>query len=167
MAESSEAAAWRDWLGQHGSALVLFARQWSASAADAEDAVQGGFLKFWRTRERACDQVAWLYACVRSTARDLGRGNRRRVQREQRVSRPDEPAFDYSLHRAERESQIAAALARLPAEQREVVVMRIWGGLTFAQIGETLGVPINTAASRYRHALLHLEARLSPEMAHD
>ncbi len=164
---TSEAAGWREWLERHAAALVLFARQWSASAADAEDAVQSGFLKFWKTRSRARDEVAYLYACVRGAAMDLGRGDRRRTVREQKAACTDEPAFEYSLERAEREAQIAAALDQLPAEQREVVVMRIWGGLTFAQIGESLGVPLTTAASRYRHALARLEAELSQEMMHE
>jgi RNA polymerase sigma-70 factor (ECF subfamily) len=45
------------------------------------------------------------------------------------------------------------ALEELPEEQREVVVMKLWGGLTFAEIGEAVGVPANTAATRYRYAL--------------
>lgn len=164
---SREAASWREWLERHAAALVLFARQWSASAADAEDAVQSGFLRFWKTRGRARDEVAYLYACIRSAALDLGRGERRRTGREQNVTRVDEPAFDYTAQRAERESQIAAALEQLPADQREVVVMHIWGGLTFAQIGAALGVPLNTAASRYRQALSRLELELSQEVTHE
>ena len=58
-------------------------------------------------------------------------------------------------------AMIEAALNQLPGDQREVVVMKIWGGLTFAQIGEALGVPLNTAASRYRYALVRLEADLA------
>jgi len=45
--------------------------------------------------------------------------------------------------------------------------MKIWGGLTFAQIAEALGVPLNTAASRYRYALQRLEAELSEEKARE
>lgn len=167
VAVSNAAADWRDWLERHGAALVLFARQWSASAADAEDAVQNGFLKFWKTRTRARDEVAYLYCCVRSAAMDAGRGERRRAVRESSASRPEPPAFEYALEQAERQAQIAAALDQLPADQREVVVMRIWGGLTFAQIGESLGVPLHTAASRYRYALSRLEVELSQEMTHE
>jgi len=45
------------------------------------------------------------------------------------------------------------ALNRLPANQRAVVTLKIWGGLTFAEIGAALDIPPNTAASRYRYAL--------------
>jgi RNA polymerase sigma-70 factor (ECF subfamily) len=147
--------------------MVLFARQWSATQADAEDAAQNGFLKFWRTRARAKDELAYLYACVRSAAMDLGRGDRRRNAREVNAAKADESAFEPSLERSERQAAIEAALNQLPGDQREVVVMKIWGGLTFAQIAEALGVPLNTAASRYRYAIAKLETELSEETARE
>ncbi len=52
------------------------------------------------------------------------------------------------------------ALTRLPREQRQVVVMKIWGGLTFEEIGASLDIPPNTAASRYRYALDALRSSL-------
>jgi RNA polymerase sigma-70 factor, ECF subfamily len=156
-----DAERWRELWERHGAALVLFARQWTSSRGDAEDAMQDGFVKFWQTRSRARDEVAYLYACVRGAAMDLDRGRRRRVAREQRFARAEESAFEISVERAEREAMVENALNQLPGDQREVVVMKIWGGLTFAQIGEALGVPLNTAASRYRYALARLEADLS------
>ena len=53
------------------------------------------------------------------------------------------------------------ALAGLPVEQREVVVLKIYEGFTFAQIGELTEVSPNTAASRYRYALAKLEEKLA------
>lgn len=50
-------------------------------------------------------------------------------------------------------AQIAAAVATLPPEQRAVVHLKIWEGLTFREIGTTLRIPTHTAASRYRYAL--------------
>ena len=164
---ANEAERWRHWLERHGPALVLFARQWSASQADAEDAAQNGFLKFWKTRSRARDEVAYLYACVRGAAMDIGRGDRRRDQREVTAARSEISAFEPTIERAERQASVEAALGQLPGDQREVVVMKIWGGLTFAQIAEALGVPLNTAASRYRYALQRLEAELSEEKARE
>ena len=163
-----EANQWRLWLERHGAALILFARQWSASPADAEDAMQTGFLKFWRTRHRARDEVAYLYTCVRGAAMDLGRSQRRRTIRESAHTAPDPSPFaEPPVERAERNAAIEAALADLPADQREVVVMRLWGGLTSAQIGQALHIPLPTAASRYRYALQRLETDLSKEVDHD
>lgn len=167
MSSIDEANRWRIWLERHGAALVLYARQWSASAADAEDAMQAGFLKFWRTRHRAKDEVAYLYACVRGAAMDQSRSQRRRIVRESNLTTPESSPFEPALEQAERNAAIEAALADLPADQREIVVMRLWGGLTFAQIGQALDIPFPTAASRYRYALQRLETDLSKEVDHD
>jgi RNA polymerase sigma-70 factor (ECF subfamily) len=66
---------------------------------------------------------------------------------------PDVTAFRESLSRA---------LAELPAEQRSVVHLKLWEHLTFEQIAETLDIPPNTAASRYRYGLDKLRDRLRP-----
>jgi RNA polymerase sigma-70 factor (ECF subfamily) len=66
---------------------------------------------------------------------------------------PDENAFRQSL---------AAALGELPPEQRAVVHLKLWEGLTFEAIAELLELPPNTAASRYRYGLDKLRERLRP-----
>jgi len=164
---ANDADRWRELLRRHGPALLLFARQWSATQADAEDAVQSGFVVFWRTCTKARDEMAYLYACVRTAAMDIGRGQRRRDRRQRAAARPEESAFEFMAERAERQARIESALNQLPADQREVVVMKIWGQLTFAQIGEVQSVPMHTAASRYRLALLRLAADLAEEMSYD
>lgn len=161
------AQEWRVWLERHGAALLLFAAQWSSTRSDAEDAMQTGFLRFWQTREKARDEVAYLYTCVRGAAIDLGRGQRRRQVRETAASLPEPSSFDIPSERFERESAIEAALRELPADQREVIVMKIWGDLTFAQIAQALDIPLNTAASRYRYAIRRLENELSSEVGHE
>src|SRR5689334_21167642 len=80
---------WEDWLRRHGPALLLAARQWVPSAADAEDVVQEAFLRFWRSRGRAADPVAYLYACARRCALEWRRGGRRRDRREAAAARPE------------------------------------------------------------------------------
>jgi RNA polymerase sigma-70 factor (ECF subfamily) len=155
---------WAVWLDQHGAALVFFARQWVASHADAEDIVQDAFVRFWRSRERAIDPAAYLYACVRHGALDWQRHQARKLRREQAVARPEaEPMFCGGLEQDERRAAIAAALVGLPENQREVLVMKIWGGLSFPQIADALSIPANTAASRYRYALSTLREELAEE----
>ena len=51
-------------------------------------------------------------------------------------------------------------MKNLPEIYREVVTLKVWGELTFQQIAETVGIPLNTAASRYRYALEHLREAL-------
>jgi RNA polymerase sigma-70 factor (ECF subfamily) len=105
-----------------------------------------------------------LYATVRSIALDHIRRDSRRARREQTVGadseQSTEPEFEFE---DETQMALAAALDRLPHDQREVVVMKIWNELTFAEIGEALGISLNTAASRYRYALTGLKRILQPQ----
>ena len=159
---AADANSWTDWLDRHGPALVLLARQWVASRADAEDVVQEAFVRFWRTRERVADPTAYLFGCVKHVALDGLRGRRRQARREEAIARPEaEPLFEDRLEQDERRASIEAALRELPADQSEVLIMKIWGGLTFPQIAAALDLPVNTASSRYRYALSKLREQLS------
>jgi len=162
MADSLE--DWMAWFERHAPALALYARQWVPSRADAEDVVQEAFVSFWKSRQRASDPAAYLYACVRHRALDWRRGRRRQSQREEAAARPEaEPLFAGPLEQEERRAAITAALRGLPEGQRQVLVMKIWGGLSFPQIAAALQVSTNTAASRYRYALDWLRAQLAEE----
>jgi RNA polymerase sigma-70 factor (ECF subfamily) len=57
---------------------------------------------------------------------------------------------------------VEQAMDVLPSEQREVIVLHIWGGLTFQEVAEVLAIPSNTAASRYRYALGKLREAMKP-----
>jgi len=148
---------WKVCFAQLGPGLVLFARQFVRTSADAEDIVQDAFVRFWR-KQHSIENRALLYATVRSVALDLLRRDARRARREANASLEMEhttaPQFDFDdgSQRA-----LAAAIDLLPAEQREVLVMKIWNELTFADIGTVLGISQNTAASRYRYALAALK----------
>jgi len=156
--------SWTVWLDRHGPALVLLARQWTPSRADAEDVVQEAFVRFWRSRERIEDPAAYLFACVKHCALDGLRGRQRQARREQATARPEaEPLFAGGIEQDERHAAIEAALRELPENQAEVLVMKIWGELTFPQIAKALDLSINTVASRYRYALARLREQLAEE----
>lgn len=138
--------------------LLLYARQWVFAVTDAQDIVQIAFVKFWRHRPTAgADDYPLLYAAVRSTALDWLRSNARRLRREidpaVEVVRDDSPYFDSSIEQNDDAQLVEGALQKLSPEQREVVVLRVWGGLTFSQIATTLGESINTVASRHRYGI--------------
>ena len=162
MADDSE--QWTVWLDQHGAALVLFARQWVPRRADAEDVVQEAFIRFWRSRAPVADPAAYFYACVKHVALDWQRDRKRQSRREKAAARPEaETFFAGPLEQDERRTAIEAALRRLPESQREVLVMKIWGGLSFPQIAAALRISANTAKSRYRYALAKLREQLAEE----
>lgn len=166
---ASPAPDWQEWYDAHAARLVLYARQWLPETADAEDAVQAGFVRFWRSRPQpqAVD-LPLLFTAVRTAALDLAKSRRRLRQREQRAASAGPAAWWDADTLAERErvAAVQGAIEALPAEQREAVVLRIWGGLTFAEAAGTLGANINTVVSRYRAALATLRKHL-PETCNE
>jgi len=153
---------WKTCFAQLGPALVLFARRWTNSRADAEDVVQEAFVRFWR-RQHSLENRALLYATVRSTALDRLRSEQRRSRREAIASLDGADHFEPQFTSEDEGQQLlAAAVERLPNEQREVVILKIWNDLTFAEIGSALEISPNTAASRYRYALSALKKNLQP-----
>jgi len=133
---------------------------------DAEDAVQEIFLGVLKSRQKlrdVRDLTAYLFTALRRAA---GRIAARRASgpalSEAAVNAaPAAPSRDAaSSPCAER---LQRALLALPAEQREVVLLKIDGDLTFAQIATVIGASMNTAASRYRYALEKLRKTLEDE----
>jgi RNA polymerase sigma-70 factor (ECF subfamily) len=141
---------------------LLYARQWAPSQHDAEDLLQEAFLRFWKNRERADDPLAYLYSCVRTAGLDSARSRTTRHRHEAQAhrERPTEIWFRSSADGSSLQDQLEPALRRLPDEQRETVILKIWGELTFDQIGRTMETSPHTAASRYRAALQSLKRRL-------
>ncbi len=142
-------------LEEHGAALVLYARQWCASP---EDVVQEAFAKLVSRPARPEHVVAWLYRVVRNGAMSAARGERRRKQREMHSATSEAWFSDAAGALDAREA--AAALGSLASELREVVVARIWGGLTFAEIAELTETSTSTAQRRYEQGLRELQTRL-------
>lgn len=162
--------SWKSWFRLHGPKLLLCARQWTRSLADAEDVVQDAFVRYWR-RQRSLggDPQALLLTSIRRAAFDLARRNRRRTDREEHAEddRDETEGLFAPLAEADdRRRAIEAALQLLPVEQREVLVLKIWGELTFDEIARQLDIPLNTAASRYRYALAALRRELSAADCH-
>jgi len=154
---------WRNCFSEAAPGLLLFARQWVHSAADAEDIVQEAFVKFWR-RNHNIENRAMLYAAVRSIALDFIRRDARRARREAIVFKEADSAIEPQFElEDDTQSALAAAVDSLPRDQREVLVLKIWNDLTFTQIACALGISQNTAASRYRYALTNLKKSLQPQ----
>lgn len=139
----------------HGASLFRHALALLRNAADAEDAVQIALGRVaGATGVR--DARAFLHAVVRREALRIAARRRARPLDFDLVA----PRNETQREEAER---INAALARLPPEQREVVVLHVLEDMTFAAIGAILAIPADTAASRYRYARTKLEAWLNDD----
>ncbi len=149
------------WLSKQAPRLILFARQWVSCHADAEDVFHTAFVRFWRQRDRVRDPIPFLYACARTAAMNWRRERGRRQKHERAVN--PQPLFTTDqdqLTKNETNEALEKALRGLSDEQREVIVMRIWGELSFPQIGAVLSIPPSTADTRYRAGLKHLHREL-------
>ncbi len=131
------------------------------SRTEAEDVVQEVFVRLVRSRHRLRGverPLAYVFAMARNEAiRHQGR-QARETDRQHRLSPEDLFLVSERDSRAREAADLAAAgLSYLSPEQREVVELKVYCGFTFQEIGEAVGVPLATAASRYRAALERLK----------
>ena len=140
--------------------LVMYARTWTA-AEEAEDVVQQAYVRLLSTDRTPADPRSWLFRCVRNEAISWRRTWRRRLRREHAAAR-DERAFVTTVDTRLDARRAEQALTSLPPLQREVVVLRIWSGLTFAEASAVMNVPISTLHDRFRQALSTLREELEP-----
>ncbi len=146
--------------------LFAFIRQRVGDAHRAEDLTQDVFLRAFRAARRGGydgrpNAGAWLFSIAHNCVTDYLRLLARRpvvvdAGAGDVPARSTEPARRDPLR-----STVYAMLAHLPPEQREVVVLKAVGGLTFAEIAAVVGCPVPTAKSRMRYGLEKLRALLS------
>jgi RNA polymerase sigma-70 factor (ECF subfamily) len=143
---------------RHGPALVAYACSFLMDAAAAEDAVHQVFLRLLSAEIEMPDvPVAYVYRAVRNAALNVRRSR-------QRDAPLDSNSSIFQRRDGNREAALALqrALAELPDEQREVVVMRVWSGMTLDEVAAASAAPLSTVASRYRYALEKLRKKLRP-----
>jgi RNA polymerase sigma-70 factor (ECF subfamily) len=145
-------------LSEHGPALAFFAQQWSDSP---DDVVQDAFIGLLRQETLPERPVAWLYGTVRRVALHDARTERRRRARERRVAVAKRAWIAPADALESDVAQLMDQLDDLPRQQREVVVARVWGDLTFEEIGELTGASSSTAHRRYCQALESLRKGLN------
>jgi RNA polymerase sigma-70 factor (ECF subfamily) len=158
---------WKGWIEAHAERFLLYARERTPCEADAEDVFQDALVEAWaRTAPGTMPDAALVYATIRRRAIDHARRRQRRMRREERsASDIEETWFSTEVEDAETRALVERAVRSLPPAYREAVTLRIWGGLTFAQISIVTGCPLNTAASRYRYGIDALRTKLKHALA--
>ena len=158
MDERPKQAEWELWLEAHAPRFLLFARQKTRSEADAQDLVQHALVEaLQRWTEPGPPPGALVFATIHRRSIDLARTDHRRAERETSAGElAEELWFDTAVEQRERARLVQDGLSRLPEIYREVITLKIWGELTFAEIAESLDISANTAASRYRYGLQEL-----------
>jgi len=139
-----------------------------ASPEAAEEVVQDVFHSVWRRasgyqRERGAVRT-WLLSISRNAAIDWRRTRGKRLEREVELDAAAALRGDSSVEetvlltlRAER---VRDAVRTLPADQRDVLALAFWGGLTQTEIAERTGTPLGTVKSRVRLGMEKLRERL-------
>ncbi|MEO6810286.1 MAG: RNA polymerase sigma factor [Isosphaeraceae bacterium] len=148
-------------IDQLADALVLFAR---SRCDEPEDVVQDAFMKLASQTKPPRNPAAWLFRTVRNGAVNAGIASQRRRRREAEAGATKADWFEPqpsagSVFAVDPESA-QVALDALPVEQREIIVARLWGGLTFEQIANLTETSSSSAHRLYQAGLVTLRARL-------
>lgn len=144
-------------IDRHAAALELYAAQWSRAPADV---VQEAFIKFVQQDPLPEKIVPWLFRTVRNGAISSARSSNRRRNHESTFGTSIQNWFEATAE-SELDAETATEVLReLPEGEREVIVARIWGELSFDQIAEITEVSSSTAHRRYEAGLQTLREKL-------
>ncbi len=152
---------------EHAQAVFAFLLNFTRHEADTCDLLQELFIRLAKRPELLTgvrDERAFLLRLAHNLAIDMVRRRGSREKQHEQLAAEnvilfasattaDETAFRQAL---------SAALGEIPPDQRAVLYLKLWEGLTFEQIAELLTIPLNTAASRYRYGIDKLRERLRP-----
>ena len=136
--------------------LVLYGRALGLSHSEAEDVVQETFVALMALDEVPRQPLHYCLRTFRNRALNYRRSLWRRLTRELESSR----WFERTEGETDQEKLAMKCLAKLPPEQREVIVLRIWGQLTLNEISQIVEMPISSVHDCYRDALSALRHAL-------
>ena len=157
MADGNDSAHWCGRLfDEQAAQLILYGRALGLSHGEAEDVIQETFLALMQLQAPPAKARHYCMRAFRNRALNYRRSLWRRLTREWESLRwfeknPDEtPAERAAMH----------CLAELPVEQREAIVLKVWQGCTFEEIGGLMEISPNTAAGRYRYGIQKIKSKL-------
>jgi RNA polymerase sigma-70 factor (ECF subfamily) len=166
-AQAGDAEAFGELYGTYATRVYRFLLAQVEEPADAEDLTSEIFLKVLGSLERYEDRGlpfgAWLFRVARNTLIDTGR----RTRPSTALDDASEPALQGgqqdALERAAERADIRTALERLTPDQRDVILLRFFAGLSPQEIGSIMGKPRGTVAVLQFRALAALRRRMSDE----
>jgi RNA polymerase sigma-70 factor (ECF subfamily) len=159
---------------RHSPLALGLLRRMLGNLNEAEEVLQEVFLQVWRDARRYDPERAtprgWLLLIARSRALDRLRSTASRHRREDEMMRNEggraiAPLGTRRLEQHERQRRIGSALERLPREQRQVIELAFYEGLTQTQMAAHLGAPLGTVKSRVLLAMKKLREILADEQA--
>jgi RNA polymerase sigma-70 factor (ECF subfamily) len=161
---------------RHGAAVRAFCARRSGSLDAADDLVSIVFLQAWRRRDAVelidDNALPWLYGIARRTMQHRWRTavrHRRALERLPASSSTPDHADEVAARLDDERhlTRLRAALDRLRPPDRDVLVLCVWQGLTYAEAAVALGVPVGTVRSRLSRARTRLEAETDAPAAPD
>ena len=155
VSESMTPAILGELLGRLGPTLILFARQHTPAA---EDAMQDAFVRLSTLRVAPDNPEAWLFRAVRNRALDLRKSETRRKRREA-GHQPAGMFVESAVEGLDADTAVRA-LGELPPEERDVIIARLWGGLTHAEAALAFECSVATAHRRYESGIARLRQLL-------
>ena len=138
--------------------------------SDAEDTVHDVFLSFAQSAQKlrlSGNLKSYLMTCVANRARNKNRANQQRQAVGLDEAKPvisDSRTPEQWIICSEELKKWSDAMARLPYEQREAVILHLRAGMKFRRIAESQGISINTVKGRYRYGVDKLRSILNGEV---
>ena len=149
MSHAADAALIAEMLDRHAAALELYAAQWTSTA---EDCVQEALLQLASLTAKPENPRAWLYRVVRNRALNMARSASRRGAHERSAAAIQ--ARDQARDQESCEAKdLSDAVAALPDELREAIVLRVWGQLTWNEVAAVTGMSSTSMQRRYASGL--------------
>lgn len=157
VSQAGQAGSFNEFFHRTNRRAYVFALHLSGNREDAMDILQEAYLRMhrrWSECEGEAKAVAWLYTIVRNLALDRLRRRARRAEAEIQESILSSSADgpERAAAREELSRRLWDAIRKLPAEQREILLLRDWHGLNYSEIAQVLGLSLGTVSSRIHHA---------------
>ena len=169
--QNPEQAAWvRDTLDRYERPLVRYALRYAGDLESARDAVQDTFLKLCLADRSALNGklAGWLFTVCRNRALDIRRKERRSLPLDPAVEQQIEcpmPPPSATLEADETRTLVYGEIDQLPANEREVILMKFHDGLTYREISQITGTPVATINYRMHALLTRIAERLRANTA--